>query len=489
MAQAVCDRNRTHGHDRKIHVHDVVNATHDTKNVVVGRVDADRGAQVQADRVVRHREEERGVINTGQVAGAAGLVLLGLEGKRVDVDADRGAVGVVLVGLDQVEVGTLTHGEAVVAVELEERRDDGVLARHALHTRNGVTGLQHGAVPPVGVVEGLLALVGADHGVVAAREGVALDNPDELLAGVVEVQLELVGRARDGLAARELENINEILVADLGELAALIRVQVDVVNVEGRRRKTRLRNTVADRVGVRARRLVPAEIVERVELKVDADLVILERDEGQGETRVAAEPELEGHIQGIHGRAGADHLGRVGLTTIAVVVAARTAGVDQVGELRHVANHLGVAGLLARLLRELVPDVEPVTVVLVNALAANLKLHVGDKVLANPVEPAELTARAVRRGVDDDLGKGRLEVDAVDEIAVTLDRAGNLLAEVGSTVEGVLNGLHREVRVATVNHLKEGDLRVTRKVNILGAIGNKLHQTTTCHLLYPLVTK
>jgi hypothetical protein len=43
----------------------------------------------------------------------------------------------------------------------------------------------------------------------------------------------------------------------------------------------------------------------------------------------------------------------------------------------------------------------------------------------------------------------------VDEIAVALDRAGNLLAEVGSTVEGVLNGLHREVRVATVNNLED----------------------------------
>ena len=98
---------------------------------------------------------------------------------------------------------------------------------------------------------------------------------------------------------------------------------------------------------------------------------------------------------------------------------------------------------------------EPVTVVLVNALAANLKLHVGNKVLANPVEPTELPAAAIRGSVDDDLGKGRLEVDAVDEIAVTLDRAGNLLAEVRSTVERVLNGLHGEVRVATVNNLED----------------------------------
>jgi hypothetical protein len=29
--------------------------------------------------------------------------------------------------------------------------------------------------------------------------------------------------------------------------------------------------------------------------------------------------------------------------------------------------------------------------------------------------------------------------------------------------------------VSAVNHLEEGDLRVTRKVNVLGAIGNELH--------------
>ena len=59
-------------------------------------------------------------------------MLLGLEGERVDVDADGRYVGVVLVGLDPVEVGTLAYLESVVSVELEKRSDDGVLARHAL---------------------------------------------------------------------------------------------------------------------------------------------------------------------------------------------------------------------------------------------------------------------------------------------------------------------------------------------------------------------
>jgi len=49
----------------------------------------------------------------------------------------------------------------------------------------------------------------------------------------------------------------------------------------------------------------------------------------------------------------------------------------------------------------------------------------------------------------------------VDQITVTLDGAGDLLAEVGSAVKGVLNGLHGKVGVAAIHHLKESNLWVT----------------------------
>jgi len=81
--------------------------------------------------------------------------------------------------------------------------------------------------------------------------------------------------------------------------------------------------------------------------------------------------------------------------------------------------------------------------------------------VADPVEPAELGTRAVRR-LKGDRGESRLEVDAVDQVAIARDRACNLLAEVGRAVEGLLNRLHGEVRVATVDDLEEGDLGVAR---------------------------
>ena len=399
-------------------------------------------------------------------------MLLGLERKGVDVDADRGDVGVVLVGLHQVEVATLTLVKSVVAVELNLGGDDRVGAGHALNTRDRVAGLQDGAVEPVRVVEGLLALVGARDGRVARHERIALDNPDKLLGGVVEVELDLVGGARDGLAARELELLDQVLVGDLGEAAALIRVEVDVVDVEGGGDQAGRGDTGGDRLG---RRAVEAQVLDLVELEPDLDLVVLEGDQGEGEARVAVEPELEGDVQGVLGRAVADLGGGAGLGVGGAVRVARlTALDDQVDEGGNVANHLGVARLLTGLLGELVPDLEPVTVVLVDLLAANLNVDVVDQVVANPVEPAELGAAAVA-GLELNLGERALEVDTVDQIAVTGDGALHLLAKVGRAVEGLLDGLHGKVRVATIDDLKEGNLRVSRKVDILCAIGNKLH--------------
>jgi len=57
--------------------------------------------------------------------------------------------------------------------------------------------------------------------------------------------------------------------------------------------------------------------------------------------------------------------------------------------------------------------VEPVTIVLVDALATDLNLNVANKIVTDPVEPAELRARAVAR-LELNRGERRLEVNTVD---------------------------------------------------------------------------
>ena len=213
---------------------------------------------------------------------------------------------------------------------------------------------------------------------------------------MVEVELELVAGGGDGLTARELEGLDEVLVGDLGELATLIRVEVDVVDVEGRSDEAGSRDTVTDRVGIAdLRGDVPAEVADVLEVEVDTDLVVLERDQRERKTRVAVEPELERDVQSVLRRALEALDACVGLAAGAAVVAVLATLGEQVRELGRVANHLGIAGLLARLLGELVPDLEPVAIVLVDALATDLELDALDKLVTNPVEPAELGARAV----------------------------------------------------------------------------------------------
>jgi len=125
--------------------------------------------------------------------------------------------------------------------------------------------------------------------------------------------------------------------------------------------------------------------------------VVLERDERQRKTRIAAEPELQRDVERVLRGAVDNLVPRVRLTTSAVIVARLAALYEEIRELGDIAHHLRVAGLLASLLRELIPDVQPLAIVLVDALAADLEFNPVDEVVTNPVEPAELGARAVRR--------------------------------------------------------------------------------------------
>ncbi len=418
------------------------------------------------NRVVGQRQDQRGVVNTRHVAAARGLVVLRVKGERVYVNAYCGDVGVVLEGLDQVEVLALTLGEPIVTVQLHLGNHRGVLARKTLNCRNGVTRLQGGAVKPVRVVERLLSLVNI-HRAVAGHEVITLDNPDQFLHRVVEGHLDLVGAGRNRLIAGELQLLNQVLVGDLSEATALLRIQVDVVNVQGRRHQARGVHAVAD-VG----HVGPAQVAQLVELQVDLHLVVLEGDQRQRQARVAVEPELQRDVHRVLGRTVATLAAGVGLTAGTVIVAAAVSALRQgVDEFRHVAHHLRITGLLASRARQFIPDMEPVTVVLVDALSTNLNLDVADKVVSNPVEPTELRTRTIldRQA---DLGESGLKVDAVDKITITGYRTCHTLAKVGNTVEGLLNRLHREVRVATIQLLEKRHLRVRRKIYILGTISN-----------------
>jgi hypothetical protein len=110
--------------------------------------------------------------------------------------------------------------------------------------------------------------------------------------------------------------------------------------------------------------------------------------------------------------------------------------------------------------------------VLVDALTTDGKLDGRDRALGDPVAVTSL------RGSGGGDVRLKFEVHVTDEITVTGDGDGDAAGVGGSTVDGLLDVLHREVSVALVFGLIESYLRVTSKVDILGTVSDELHKTT-----------
>jgi hypothetical protein len=124
--------------------------------------------------------------------------------------------------------------------------------------------------------------------------------------------------------------------------------------------------------------------------------------------------------------------------------------------------------------------VHPITVLAVNALATDLNLNLGDDLLTGEVKPAGIDA-VLGGGLHllVDLGESDLQVGAVSQITVAGNGASDTATEVSLAVKSLLNGLHGKVGVAFVRNLPESDLGVASQVNVLGAIGDKLHQSSS----------
>ena len=394
--------------------------------------------------------------------------------------------------------GLLTTGNRVVPVGRGSHVSGTGIVEEARHTDvvrgGGANGLRASegvervgqSINGVGVVEGLGTKDLVQQGV--ALEGTAvvdvlvgLHNPDQLLDGVVQVEADLVGRGTNRLVTSELELLDQVLVGVLGHPAALISVQEHVVDVQGGGNQGLVVGGHGLGGTAGAVQVVhgPQALINGADVKVDLDLVVLKSDQRQGETGVTAVPELEWHVEGglRESVAGSAHLARGAAVARAVHVG--EAGVNQVGKLGSVTDHLVVPALLLRGKGKLVPDVHPVTVLAIDALATNLNLDLSDHLLAGEVQPAGVHTLTGCGHALVDLGQSHLEVGAVCQVTVAADSAGHTATEIGLAVECLLDGLHREVSVATVGHLPESDLGITGQVHVLCTVGYKLHKSTS----------
>ena len=405
----------------------------DTEDVVVSREHVQGGRVVEG---VGHNLDLR-VIDAREVAGTGGLVLLGLEREGVRVDTGVGAASVVVVGLHLVEVLTRLFLETVLAVEDEL---EGVEGTNGFFGERGGganrTNLNHGntnmgsADETVGTFEG--ALVGIQLDVEVSRRGGEVPHtvvglgvgeaPHQFLDGVVVRQADLLGTGRgDGVGTGVLHLLDQVFMTLLGEPATLFGVQVDVVGPH-------LEHTSVQ---------VGGEVGRQVEIQTD--FVVLERNQRQVQSGVPVEEEDQRQVDSL----------------------AVTRG-----------GHLTPSGLLGLVQVKLGVHAPPLLVVLVDALATDGQFNVVDGTLGNPV--------AIGGGGGDGsrLIGLQLDVHVTNQITVARNSDGHAAGVGGGTVHGLFDVLHREVSVALVFGLEEGHLRVTGKVDILGAVSYELHKTT-----------
>jgi len=347
----------------------------DAEDVVVGR------EHVHGGRISGlHGHRDLSVVNAREVASTSWLVLFWLKREGVRVHTWVWAARVVVVRLDLVEVLTLLFLESVLAVEdkLESGKWAGSFFGEVFGGSTGGEEWDTGRVAQWHVAVGfsgnrarvgfednfVIVVVGGEVPQGGSRRGVG-EAPDEFLNWVVVGQADLLGgRGGDGVGASVLHLLDEVFVTLLRETTTLFGVKVDIVtpDLEG--------------VGV----TVVGEV--RRQINVDADFVVLERNQWQVEAWVAVEEEDEWQIHGVTGSRG---------------------------------GHLGVSSLLGFIQVKLGVQTPPLLVVLVNALATNGKLNVVDRTLSDPVTVTAISGAGVSRsGLE-------FDVHVTDQITV----AGN----------------------------------------------------------------
>tara|TARA_R110002096_G_scaffold393812_3_gene588899 strand:- start:14380 stop:15045 length:666 start_codon:yes stop_codon:yes gene_type:complete len=218
-----------------------------------------------------------------------------------------------------------------------------------------------------------------------------------------------------------LHLLDEVLMALLGEATALLSVKVHVV--------TPHLNTVEE-----------AAVIGR-QVDVKANLMVLESNQGQVETRVAVEEEDQGE------------------TNIARRSLCAT-GRDR--------GHLTPLSLLGVVEVKLGVQAPPSLVVLVNALTANGQLNVLDGTLSRPARTIGASRKIYGRGLGGEDGK--IEEHIANEITVAGNGDRDAATRGRRAIDNLLDHLHSEVGVALVYRLEKGNLGVTGKIDVLRAV-------------------
>jgi len=250
-------------------------------------------------------------------------------------------------------------------------------------------------------------------------------------------------------------------VGVLGHAAALVGVKEYVVNVKGGCDKTLGVSTgYFGTIAIHSAHS-PEAFVKRAYVKINFYFVVLEGDKRKSKSRVSAVPELEGYVKGGFWEcvARSAHLSRGRTITRTVYIS--EVRVSYICECGGVANHFVVSFGLVLVKGELIPDVHPVTVLAVDALAANFNFYLLYKLLTREIKPSGIYTVTCRGKFLAYLWECYLEVCAVSKVTISAYGACYTAAEISLAIESLFDRFHREVSVSSVGNFPESNLRIT----------------------------
>jgi len=392
----------------------------DSEDVVVRREHVEgTGRSVTRNRNLR-------VVDSGEVTGTRWLMLFWLERKRVRVDPWHWGAGVVDEWLDLVKVLTGLFLESVLTVEdqLEGRQwTSNTFIELIPGVQEQLWGTRRGWVDEhvCGHIES--GNIGSDSnwctGKVCKRVTSDCSTPHQFLDWVIVRQSDLLGGVSvgQGVSASVLDLFDQVFVTLLCESSTLFSVKVDVVTP----------HLQGGEVGF--------EIAGQVQ--VNSDFVVLQGNQWQGQSWVSVKEKDQWQVN--------------------------CTPFDR-------RSHLTVVQLLTVIQVQFCVQSPPLLVVFVDSLTTDGQFSSRDGAFREP--------RILSNGSGGSVFRGQFKVHVRNQITISGDRDGNATGGRGSTVDSLFDVFHRKVSMAFVNSLEESDFWVTSQVDILGAVGDELHETT-----------
>ena len=369
------------------------------------------------------------VVDSGEVTGTRWLMLFWLERKRVRVDPWHWGGAVVDEWLDGVKVLTALFLESVLTVEdqlegVEWTRSFFIELRSGVHNQLWGTRARcrdEGVGNGNGTGGGRQRNRGVSkvpHTVrVTDNVGGCSGTPDQFLDWVVVRQSDLLSRTGSSQRVRAsvLDLFDQVFVTLLRKSSAFFSVKVDVVTPHLQRVEETVRGRQVD---------------------VNSDFVVLQSNQWQGQSWVSVKEKDQWQVN------------------LFVVNSRR--------------SHLTVVQLRGFVHVQFRVQSPPLLVVLVDSLTTDGQFDSGDRGFRDPRIFSNSWCSVACQ----------FKVHVRDQITISGDRDGNATTSRGSTVDSLFDVFHRKVSVAFVDRLEKSDFWVTSQVDILGAVGDELHETT-----------